>query len=88
VAGATAAIVLIPAGTALAVGYGPHGNPDPSAACTQDQQRDQSRLHDGTGARHDRQSANGQHGYQSGAMDGPGAVGVRPLDGSGNHWGR
>lgn len=90
ITGASAAMILIPAGVAFAAtnGHGPHRTGDPAATCTYDQ--DQLRLRDGTGVRHDQQSTTAGQGssYQSGPMDGSGPTSVRPLDGTGNQWGR
>jgi hypothetical protein len=95
VAGASAVLVLVPAGVAFAAGNGngPHPNGDPAATCTYDQQRQHLRLQDGTGPRHDQMQTGSTTGvtpggHQSGPMDGTGPQADRPLDGTGNQWGR
>ena len=86
VAGVAAIAVLVPTGVALADngGPGPGPNGDSVATCTNDQQR----LRDGTGPRHDEQSAEAQpYGHRSGPQDGTGPRTDRPLDGTGHMWG-
>jgi hypothetical protein len=82
--------VTVPAGVAFAAtGPGPSANPP--ATCTYDQQR--LRLHDGTGLQHaaraDAQTS-GSYGdaNQAGPQDGTGPLADRPLDGTGNQFGR
>ena len=98
IAGASAALVLVPAGVAFAAagnGNGPHRSGDPAVTCPYDQDRQQLRLHDGTGPRHDEMhpttgatAGATAGGYQSGPVDGSGPLAERPLDGTGNQWGR
>ena len=82
--------VTVPAGVAVAAaGPGPSANP--AATCTYDQQRLQVR--DGTGPQHEVRAgdqASGTHGeaYQAGPQDGTGPQADRPLDGTGNQFGR
>lgn len=97
IAGASAALVLVPAGVAFAAagnGNGPHRTGDPAVTCPYGQDHDQMRLRDGTGPQHMKvQSgtetrAPARGGHQSGPMDGTGPQADRPLDGTGNQWGR
>lgn len=94
VATASAGLVLLPAGIAYAAGNGngnssgPHGTGDRTGTCTHDQQQDRLHLKDGTGPRHAVQTSTATTGHRSGRADGNGPQAVRPLDGTGNRWGR
>jgi hypothetical protein len=92
VVGGIALALTVPAGIAYAAAQpGPAGNG--SATCTFDQDRDRLQLRDGTGPRHDATvsgaavTGNG-HSYQAGPLDGSGPLADRPLDGTGNQFGR
>ncbi len=84
--------VSVPAGVAYAaVQPGSPGNG--TATCTYNQDRDRLQLRDGTGPRHDAivsgAAVTGSgHAYQSGPMDGSGPLADRPLDGTGNQFGK
>ena len=90
VAGATAGLILVPTGLAVAAnnGNGPQRNGDSVATCTYDQNREQLRLRDGTGVRHDTQVVTPTQaaGHRSGPMDGSGPQADPALDGTGNQW--
>lgn len=90
-----AAGVLVPGGVAVAATTGTTGSPTTTTApvCNGDHQM--LRLHDGTGWRHT--TADGTMmtvqpgaGYQhrSGPQDGTGPMADRPMDGTGQQWGR
>jgi hypothetical protein len=92
VVGGIALALTVPAGVALAAAQpGPAGNG--SATCTYDQDRDRLQLRDGTGPRHDAVVSGttigaNAHSYQAGPLDGSGPRADRPLDGTGNQFGR
>lgn len=84
--------VSVPAGVAYAASQpGSPGNG--TATCTYSQDRDQLQLRDGTGPRHDAivsgsVVAGSGHAHQSGPLDGTGPLADRPLDGTGNQFGK
>jgi hypothetical protein len=92
VAGGILLAVSIPAGIAYAAAQPqPAGNG--TATCTYDQDRDRLQLRDGTGPRHDTMVSSthgtgGGHAYHAGPLDGTGPRADRPLDGTGNHFGK
>jgi hypothetical protein len=90
VVGGLALALAVPAGVAYAATQpGPAGNG--SATCTYDQDRLQ--LRDGTGPQHEAVVSGAAvtgtgHSYQAGPLDGSGPRADRPLDGTGNQFGR